>query len=63
MSQPLPRKITYDLGRDSYGRRLELIIEGDEWTLSREAASQRDEAVWLEITPLQAAAIAEIVKS
>lgn len=56
----LPRKVTYDLGRDERGRRLDLIIEGEKWTLYREAANQRDDAVWLEITPLQAAAIAEV---
>lgn len=63
MTAPLPRKVTYDLGRDSYGRRIDLIIEGETWTLYREAANQRDEAVWMKITPQQAAALAAIVKS
>lgn len=59
----IPRKITYDLGRDQHGRRLDLIIEGDTFTLLREAGNQRDVTVRLELTPLQAAALAEVVQS
>lgn len=58
----LPQKVIYDLGRDALGRKLELIEEGLAITLHREPAHQRDDAVRLEITREQAAAIGEVVK-
>lgn len=56
----LPRRLTYDLGRDQFGRLLEATVERGKIMLRRHAANQRDEEVWLEITAAQAKAIGEI---
>lgn len=57
----LPRKALYDLGRDQHGRRLDLIVEGETFTLHREAANQRDHSVWIELTREQIRAMAEVL--
>ena len=57
----LPRKALYDLGRDHHGRRLDLIVEGESITLHREAVSQRDHSVWIELTREQIRAMAEVL--
>lgn len=59
----LPRKITYDLGRDEFGRKLELVEEGLSVPLIRHASSQRDETIWLDLTRDQALAIGEALSS
>lgn len=58
-----PTKVVYDLGTDGYGRKLELVVEGDKLALHRHAYNQRDEDVWLELHPLQAAELCEVLKS
>jgi hypothetical protein len=40
---PRPSKVMYDIGQDKHGRRLELRLEGEDWTLWRGAANQRDD--------------------
>ena len=57
-----PNKATYYLGADRHGRRLDLEVEGDAMVLIRHAANQRDDTVRLEITPLQAAELCEVLK-
>lgn len=58
----LPKKITYDLGRDNYGRKIEAVIESGLITLHQHAASQRDESQFVVLSMEQARALGEIAK-
>lgn len=51
-----PTKITFDLGRDQYGRAVHLVREVESngqvyWTLTRYASDQRDETRTIERLP------------
>lgn len=56
----LPKKITYDLGRDNYGRKIEVVVEEGLVTVHQHAASQRDESSRVVLSIEQVRALGEI---
>lgn len=57
----LPRRTTYDLGVDRYGRGVELIHEAGNYTLVRKAYSQRDEEARIDLRADQIRALAQVI--
>lgn len=58
----LPNKITYDLGRDNFGRKVEAVIENGLINVHQHAASQRDQSHLVVLSMEQARALGEIAK-
>jgi hypothetical protein len=57
-----PHSTIYSLGRDEFGRMLELIEQANTITLVRHAANQRDETIRLDMSREQANAIIEVLR-